>query len=139
MRCSRVSLPALPYTPVMDGAFIGTTFPHLFLMTFEDKVPPPARDVYIPRVFGFRLHTTNKSRVTPTLLPALHHITASTSSAAEAHRVPSKADGCDPPASGGGGAGKGVTASNAAISNEDSGGGVVSPAKHKRRRTEEES
>ena len=54
----------------MDAAFIGTTFPHLFFMTFENKVPPPARDVYVPRVFGFKLHATNKSRVSPTLLPA---------------------------------------------------------------------
>lgn len=44
----------------VDGAAFGTTFPHLFLMTFNNLVPdphPPA-SIYIPRVFGFRVHRT---------------------------------------------------------------------------------
>lgn len=42
----------------VDGASFGTTFPHLFLMTFSNLVPDPlpANSVYIPRVFGFRVH-----------------------------------------------------------------------------------
>lgn len=42
----------------MDGAAFGTTFPHLFLMTFNNLVPDPlpADSAYIPRVFGFRVH-----------------------------------------------------------------------------------
>ena len=42
----------------VDGAAFGTTFPHLFLMTFANLVPDPlsANSTYIPRVFGFRLH-----------------------------------------------------------------------------------
>ncbi|KAL7438417.1 hypothetical protein ACHAXH_005869 [Discostella pseudostelligera] len=42
----------------VDGAAFGTTFPHLFLMTFNNLVPdPPLPDsAYIPRVFGFRVH-----------------------------------------------------------------------------------
>ncbi len=43
---------------VVDGAAFGTTFPHLFLMTFNNLVPDslPANSAYIPRVFGFRVH-----------------------------------------------------------------------------------
>lgn len=41
-----------------DGAAFGTTFPHLFLMTFSNLVPDPlpAESVYVPRIFGFRIH-----------------------------------------------------------------------------------
>lgn len=42
----------------VDGASFGTTFPHLFLMTFSNLVPDPlpGGSSYIPRVFGFRVH-----------------------------------------------------------------------------------
>ncbi len=48
----------------VDGASFGTTFPHLFLMTFSNLVPErlSAESAYIPRVFGFRVHKTSKSR-----------------------------------------------------------------------------
>jgi len=48
----------------VDGAAFGTTFPHLFLMTFSNLVPErlPPESTYIPRVFGFRVHKTSKSR-----------------------------------------------------------------------------
>jgi hypothetical protein len=42
----------------VDGAAFGTTFPHLFLMTFSNLVPDPlpVASSYVPRVFGFRVH-----------------------------------------------------------------------------------
>ncbi|RYY34052.1 hypothetical protein EON62_03630 [archaeon] len=39
----------------IDGAYFGTTFPHLFLMTFAACVPQPPLSIYVPRVFGFRV------------------------------------------------------------------------------------
>lgn len=48
----------------VDGAAFGTTFPHLFLMTFSNLVPdrlPPA-SAYVPRVFGFRVHSSARQR-----------------------------------------------------------------------------
>jgi hypothetical protein len=44
----------------VDGASFGTTFPHLFLMTFSNLVPDPlpVDSAYIPRVFGFRIHSS---------------------------------------------------------------------------------
>jgi len=49
---------------VVDGAAFGTTFPHLFLMTFNNLVPdalsPDA--AYVPRVFGFRVHPIARQR-----------------------------------------------------------------------------
>jgi len=47
----------------VDGAAFGTTFPHLFLMTFSNLVPDPLPQdsAYIPRVFGFRVHMSERS------------------------------------------------------------------------------
>jgi len=51
----------------VDGASFGTTFPHLFLMTFSNLVPDPlpANSAYVPRVFGFRVHSSAHQRNVP--------------------------------------------------------------------------
>jgi len=48
----------------VDGAAFGTTFPHLFLMTFSNLVPDPLPQdsAYVPRVFGFRVHMSARQR-----------------------------------------------------------------------------
>lgn len=48
----------------VDGAAFGTTFPHLFLMTFSNLVPDPLppNSAYVPRVFGFRVHMSARER-----------------------------------------------------------------------------
>ena len=48
----------------VDGAAFGTTFPHLFLMTFSNLVPDPlpAESAYVPRVFGFRVYKSAQRR-----------------------------------------------------------------------------
>jgi len=50
----------------VDGAAFGTTFPHLFLMTFSNLVPDPLapNSAYVPRVFGFRVHMSARQRPT---------------------------------------------------------------------------
>ncbi|PPD74955.1 hypothetical protein GOBAR_DD28117 [Gossypium barbadense] len=40
----------------IDGAYFGTTFPHLFLMTYGHLKPQKPTQNYIPRVFGFKIH-----------------------------------------------------------------------------------
>lgn len=40
----------------IDGAYFGTTFPHLFLMTYGQLKPQKPSQNYVPRVFGFKLH-----------------------------------------------------------------------------------
>lgn len=49
---------------VVDGAAFGTTFPHLFLMTFNNLVPDGLSpdSTYVPRVFGFRVHHSARQR-----------------------------------------------------------------------------
>ncbi len=40
----------------VDGAFFGTTFPHLLLMSYPGMRPQQPPDRYVPRVFGFKLN-----------------------------------------------------------------------------------
>ena len=43
----------------VDGAYFGTTFPHLLLMTYPSIRPAKQQELYVPRVFGFKLHASN--------------------------------------------------------------------------------
>jgi len=42
----------------IDGAYFGTTFPHLLLMTYPMFRPAKTSEMYVPRVFGFKLHAS---------------------------------------------------------------------------------
>ncbi len=42
----------------LDGAFFGTTFTHLFTMTFDKIMPECSRGTVYPRVFGFKIHSS---------------------------------------------------------------------------------
>lgn len=42
----------------VDGAYFGTTFPHLLLMTYPSLRPARSTDSYTPRIFGFKLHVS---------------------------------------------------------------------------------
>ncbi|XWS32458.1 hypothetical protein CRYUN_Cryun23aG0160700 [Craigia yunnanensis] len=64
-RCPGVYCCGQPCLPVgqsdiprsdIDGAYVGTTFPHLFLMTYGHLKPQKPTQNYIPRVFGFKIH-----------------------------------------------------------------------------------
>lgn len=43
----------------IDGAYFGTTFPHLFPHIFPECLPSPPKHTYVPRVFGFKVHKTS--------------------------------------------------------------------------------
>ncbi|XP_027359763.1 casein kinase II subunit beta-1-like isoform X2 [Abrus precatorius] len=55
-RCEDIYYPRSKYQGNIDGAYFGTTFPHLFLMTYGQLKPPKPSQSYVPRVFGFKLH-----------------------------------------------------------------------------------
>lgn len=40
----------------IDGAYFGTTFPHLFLMAYGNIKPQKATQTYVPKIFGFKVH-----------------------------------------------------------------------------------
>ncbi|KAK9051488.1 hypothetical protein SSX86_028115 [Deinandra increscens subsp. villosa] len=55
-KCEDIYYPRSKYQGNIDGAYFGTTFPHLFLMTYGHLKPQKAVQSYTPRVFGFKLH-----------------------------------------------------------------------------------
>lgn len=55
-KCEDIYYPRSRLQGNIDGAYIGTTFPHLFFMTYPHLKPQKASQWYIPRVFGFKLH-----------------------------------------------------------------------------------
>ncbi|XP_033129476.1 LOW QUALITY PROTEIN: casein kinase II subunit beta-1, partial [Brassica rapa] len=55
-KCEDIYYPRSKYQGNIDGAYFGTTFPHLFLMTYGHLKPLKATQNYVPRVFGFKLH-----------------------------------------------------------------------------------
>ncbi len=55
------TLPKLPKyqtTNTIDGSCIGTTFTYLFTMTFDKIMPKCSRGTIVPRVFGFKIHSS---------------------------------------------------------------------------------
>ncbi|KAJ8573415.1 hypothetical protein K7X08_009926 [Anisodus acutangulus] len=57
-KCEDIYYPRSKYQGNIDGAYFGTTFPHLFLMTYGHLKPQKPTETYVPRVFGFKLHKT---------------------------------------------------------------------------------
>ncbi|XP_020871266.1 casein kinase II subunit beta-1 isoform X2 [Arabidopsis lyrata subsp. lyrata] len=55
-KCEDIYYPRSKYQGNIDGAYFGTTFPHLFLMTYGHLKPSKATQNYVQRVFGFKLH-----------------------------------------------------------------------------------
>ncbi len=61
-KCEDVYYPRSRYQGQVDGAFFGTTFPHLFLLTYSSLRPPKPTVQYVPKVFGFKIHPTAYQR-----------------------------------------------------------------------------
>lgn len=58
-RCHGLFFPKSTRQANVDGAYFGTTFPHLYLMTHPDMIPPKPANNYVPRVFGFKVHQSS--------------------------------------------------------------------------------
>lgn len=54
-RCEEIYSPRLKLEGSVDGACFGTTFPHLFLLTYPEMRPQKPSQSYVPRVFGFKI------------------------------------------------------------------------------------
>lgn len=55
-KCEDIYTPRSRFQDSIDGAYFGTTFPHLFLMTYAHLKPQKTSQSYVPRVFGFKVH-----------------------------------------------------------------------------------
>ena len=58
-RCHGLYFPKSTRQANIDGAYFGTTFPHLYLMTHPEMVPSRPGQSYVPRVYGFRISRTS--------------------------------------------------------------------------------
>jgi len=58
-RCHGLFFPKSTRQANIDGAYFGTTFPHLYLMTHPDMVPLKPNQNYVPRVYGFKIHNSS--------------------------------------------------------------------------------
>jgi len=58
--CQELYYPKSSRQGSMDGAYFGTTFPHLFLLTYQEFIPPKVErenvQKYTPKVFGFKIY-----------------------------------------------------------------------------------
>ncbi|TMW55838.1 hypothetical protein Poli38472_008486 [Pythium oligandrum] len=62
-KCRDLYTPVTEYnSPPIDGAYFGTTFPHLFFMTYRELEPPPSTVIYVPRIFGYKIHNRGANR-----------------------------------------------------------------------------
>lgn len=61
-RCKDIFLPKSRRRGVIDGAYWGTTFPHLMVMTHPTIVDPkqPKPEAYVPRIFGFKVRKSQR-------------------------------------------------------------------------------
>lgn len=58
-RCHGLFFPKSTRQANIDGAYFGTTFPHLYLMTHPEMIPVKPSQQYVPRVFGFKIHQSS--------------------------------------------------------------------------------
>ena len=59
-RCWDIYFPRSVAHAHLDGAYWGTTFPHLFLHTYPELVPERNPERYVPRIFGFKISDKSK-------------------------------------------------------------------------------
>jgi len=55
-RCHGLFFPKSTRQANIDGAYFGTTFPHLYLMTHPEMIPVRPSQQYVPRVYGFKIN-----------------------------------------------------------------------------------
>lgn len=64
--CEDIYFPRSKHHGTIDGAYFGTTFAHLLLMTYPqirpskepEKATEEKKQEYVPKIFGFRIHPT---------------------------------------------------------------------------------
>eukprot|EP00099_Drosophila_melanogaster_P014383 NP_477407.1 casein kinase II beta2 subunit [Drosophila melanogaster] len=57
-KCNDVYIPKASRHSNLDGAFFGTGFPHMFFMEKPDARPKRAKQKFVPRLYGFKIHPT---------------------------------------------------------------------------------
>jgi len=58
-RCQDIYYPKYSRHCNHDGAYFGTSFPHLLLATYPELVPQKPTMSYVPRIYGFKIHKSS--------------------------------------------------------------------------------
>jgi len=58
--CQEIYFPKYTRHSSIDGAYFGTTFPHLLVLQYPDIIQQRACPPYVPKIFGFRIHPRAK-------------------------------------------------------------------------------
>lgn len=69
-KCQDVYVPRSHYTQQIDGAYFGTSLPHLLMEQYPQIVPPKPTQSFVPRVFGFKIHGGRLGGTNPPQPPA---------------------------------------------------------------------
>jgi casein kinase II subunit beta len=59
-RCQDIYNPSSKRYSVVDGAYFTTSLPHLVMQQCPDLLPAPASERYVPKIFGFKVHSIAK-------------------------------------------------------------------------------
>eukprot|EP00913_Durusdinium_trenchii_P031039 g29069.t1 len=61
--CREIYFPKSSKLECLDGAYFGTTFAHLFFLTYQQLVPPTMPAPHCPRIYGFKIHKSVKENL----------------------------------------------------------------------------
>ncbi|KAJ2722102.1 casein kinase 2 regulatory subunit [Coemansia sp. Benny D115] len=59
--CNDIYTPPSSRYSKVDGAYFGTTFPHMFFQTFPSLIPEEPMPIYVPRIYGFAVNERSKA------------------------------------------------------------------------------
>jgi len=64
-KCQDIFYPKYARHANIDGAYFGTTFPHLLIQSYPEIVPTKPSFSYVPRIFGFKIHKSSTNYPRP--------------------------------------------------------------------------
>lgn len=57
-RCEDIYCPKSRKHGKLDGAYFGTSLPHMLFLNYPANRPAPSEQRYVPKIFGFKVHQT---------------------------------------------------------------------------------
>jgi len=62
-RCQEIYIPKSTKLEALDGAYFGSSFCHMFFLTYSHLVPTSPPRLYVPRIYGFKVHKGLKDKL----------------------------------------------------------------------------